>query len=827
MKKYFSILLAAILIFGCVSCSKKEKKAEFEIWSPYVTEKIYRDIAYDANKKTEAYLNISMAKNEYESDQLIISAKSAIGSYDLHVSDLVDGKGNIIPKEDISVYMQHYINVTKKNNYNNDYPVGYTPDALIPMEYATKKRENKIEKDKNQGLYITVKTQADTVSGKYTGSFELVADGTVKEIPVTVNVWDFTVPDSVNTQSCFMLNRNDIMNGELDNTEEMYKTYYETMLRYRISPMYVPGYDRGIESYLQSIQYYYDRPGFSAYGIAHSSNGQDIDYIALKEMLKSIAYICTEETVYLEKAYYYIYDLIDEPHNYEGGGERAAHIIKSIDDTEELAIEELNKEGFFQGKSEDFRQRVEKAMRNIPDVVTTYYDESFAETPLTWCPTVEHFNDLENRELYAEEQERKGSLWWYTCASPNFPHPSYHIDDNLIGARILSWMQKAYNIDGNLYWATTTYNKIELNAHGEDNITRPVDPYGDPQRMSERWIANGDGYLFYPGKKYGADHPFASLRLEAIRDGLEEYEYLNLLEEMYATASGYYDLEISAAKTLAGIYDRLFSGTIYSQDHALFSEMRDILAEEILQAQDNPAKFYITDIEKRVDFATVKFVADSGFTATVNGREVTGVKTGGGYLYSAEVPLDKKENYADITLSNGTDVYDYHTYLSGEVEKVSCFDDAEELNKFRPSRTVEIFYSEEIAVTGGSMKIVADADDKLGYYPTVTLDAKTLQTPIDSVDAFEFSVYNAGNEGIKLTLVLLSNSSEYVVTQRTLRAKEWTNISIGQLYAVNWSGISDVVGIQLRLENYVDENTLMPRQILYVDNVTLTKRNSV
>ena len=172
-------------------------------------------------------------------------------------------------------------------------PYGYELDFdFINSELASRQEgvgrggRMKIEKDKNQGLYITVKTQADTVSGKYTGSFELVADGTVKEIPVTVNVWDFTVPDSVNTQSCFMLNRNDIMNGELDNTEEMYKTYYETMLRYRISPMYVPGYDRGIESYLQSIQYYYDRPGFSAYGIAHSSNGQDVDYIALKEMLK-------------------------------------------------------------------------------------------------------------------------------------------------------------------------------------------------------------------------------------------------------------------------------------------------------------------------------------------------------------------------------------------------------------------------------------------------------------------------------------------------------------------------------------------------------------
>ena len=75
-----------------------------------------------------------------------------------------------------------------------------------------------------------------------------------------------------------------------------------------------------------------------------------------------------------------------------------------------------------------------------------------------------------------------------------------------------------------------------------DNITRPIDPYADPQRMSERWIANGDGYLFYPGAKYGADYPFASMRLEAIRDGLEEYEYPVSYTHLYTISFWIFDL---------------------------------------------------------------------------------------------------------------------------------------------------------------------------------------------------------------------------------------------------------------------------------------------
>jgi len=41
-----------------------------------------------------------------------------------------------------------------------------------------------------------------------------------------------------------------------------------------------------------------------------------------------------------------------------------------------------------------------------------------------------------------------------------------------------------------------------------------------------KW-ANGDGNLIYPGP----ESPLSSIRLENIRDGLEDYEYLRLLGE--------------------------------------------------------------------------------------------------------------------------------------------------------------------------------------------------------------------------------------------------------------------------------------------------------
>ena len=42
---------------------------------------------------------------------------------------------------------------------------------------------------------------------------------------------------------------------------------------------------------------------------------------------------------------------------------------------------------------------------------------------------------------------------------------------------------------------------------------------------------NGGGQLLYPGDEVGIEGPVASIRLKALRDGMEDYEYFALLEK--------------------------------------------------------------------------------------------------------------------------------------------------------------------------------------------------------------------------------------------------------------------------------------------------------
>ena len=87
----------------------------------------------------------------------------------------------------------------------------------------------------------------------------------------------------------------------------------------------------------------------------------------------------------------------------------------------------------------------------------------------------------------------------------------------------MSWMQRQYNVTGNLYWSVNITQKYDGSSFTYRDIWN--DPLAFPG-------ANGDGYILYPGRKYGIHGPIGTMRLEMIRDGQEDYEYLYILEEL-------------------------------------------------------------------------------------------------------------------------------------------------------------------------------------------------------------------------------------------------------------------------------------------------------
>ena len=59
---------------------------------------------------------------------------------------------------------------------------------------------------------------------------------------------------------------------------------------------------------------------------------------------------------------------------------------------------------------------------------------------------------------------------------------------------------------------------------------------GRPSGRGPGSYPDGDGFLAYPGKPAGIDGPASTIRLEQIRQGLEDYEALTMLADLAARA---------------------------------------------------------------------------------------------------------------------------------------------------------------------------------------------------------------------------------------------------------------------------------------------------
>ena len=148
-----------------------------------------------------------------------------------------------------------------------------------------------------------------------------------------------------------------------------------------------------------------------------------------------------------------------------------------------------------------------------------------------------------------QARQRAGKeAWWYTYVNRSIARmPGFVIEKPSTDERVWGWLMEQWHIQGLLNYG--------VNRWCDPHVTsRWRDPYKTPlsYKKSTVW-ANGDCSLIYPGyyPRYGLDDPLAqpvsSLRLEALRDGLEEREYLRAVKAMGA------DGQAEAKKVLATI----------------------------------------------------------------------------------------------------------------------------------------------------------------------------------------------------------------------------------------------------------------------------------
>lgn len=136
-----------------------------------------------------------------------------------------------------------------------------------------------------------------------------------------------------------------------------------------------------------------------------------------------------------------------------------------------------------------------------------------------WVPQLNYFH--RDFPYYQQRQQEGDEVWFYTCVFPQGEYANRFIEQPLLKTRLLHWLNYRYGATGYLHWGYNHWRQ-------EDPFTHSTPAHGGPP-----YLPAGDSWIVYPG----ADGPLASIRFEAMRDGIVDHELLSMLGERNADAA--------------------------------------------------------------------------------------------------------------------------------------------------------------------------------------------------------------------------------------------------------------------------------------------------
>lgn len=782
-------LLLSATAFGFNNRAGANPKAD--VYSTYSTLKVTQE--QENFEKFSAHIEVYAAKGETESAQIIITPKTNIKSVTVSLSDLIKDNGQKFDKENVNVFWQKYIEIEQKTtkNENNYYPIGMYPDMLLPIDKAVSFGENNVLKGKNQGLTFDFVISENVEAGVYTGSFKIITDGVENVVPVTLTVWDYEL-GRANGYTVFQIWQNTMMYGEFNNTDESYRKYFETLLNeYKTCPQYLPNAELGAQAFVESVKKYWDNKYLTTINIPTFGENTNHSLVQpeFKSYIKELALECTPDAVYFDRAVCYL-TIVDEPYG-EAAELAVKNITYKIKDICEEVYEELTASGFFNdfgGNTGDFAYRLKESIEGLQIVVTSQTIEGYGDGIDTCCPYISVYETEYDGDVL---RNHGNGNWAYTCIEPVYPYPSHHIDDYLIGGRILRWIQKANDIEGYLYWGVSEYYNQGLGVM--------LNPYEDSYRWSDGITrVNGDGYLFYPGFKYGSDTPFGSLRAVTLRDGQEDYDTLCLLEDILTQLSDYYsDENIYLDNVISDLYDKILQRTVYNSDDQTFDLVRKELANIVLRAKNQ--KIVSTDLKMIGNGYAYSVFAPADSELTVDGKVVNGIVSGQGKRY-------------DITVTDGRDVsslnvkidgvsYNFNKQLKGELSTAVNFSNIKD-------RDISMTKNSTYNVADGKFNVCLVGFEK-GKDPTLierslTIEMSKLPISFNQIENLYITVTNVSQED---TIMTITTDNDIGLEKVLIKAGETKEICIKKVYDIKDEYLEYAYGLNFYFANayYVEK----------------------
>ena len=545
--KILFVIVLFIFVPGSSAYSATEKKMRLTALNSM------ERIGQNQKPQGQSKVEIKSAKNEVESFQVVVTAlKENIKVVKVEISDLIGKNGAKIGKDNIKLFRAEYVRV-RRSTRRAELGPGLYPDPLVPFinpltgkpieprrQFSKRWGEPvttvghemyavpfELFKGQNQPVWVDVYIPKNVPAGVYNGKVTVTAAGNISaQIPVTLTVWDFTLPDGPTHKNHFGGFYNISRYFDVKRNSEEFKQieirYCQAMADNRINPPIprrflpevksdgslniIPERHKALKEFMDKLHVTdFEIPRAPFFSLPRSTSNDDYKRVppAAREKAKRYYrqyYDYLKENGWEKRAYIY---MLDEPNlreNYEQVLVLGQLVHEAVPELKCLVVEQT----YLQNPS-------------WPDI-----DPAVD----IWCPLWSFIDAKTINEKIAHGDE----VWSYTALVQRAPryHPEYdkvkgldppywHIDRPLTVYRVPTWINRRYNITGLLYWTT---------------ITTVIEPWLNPAFSHYGIHFNGGGFLFYPGIPCGIDGPITSMRLKNLRDGMEDYEYFAILEKL-------------------------------------------------------------------------------------------------------------------------------------------------------------------------------------------------------------------------------------------------------------------------------------------------------
>jgi hypothetical protein len=439
----------------------------------------------DAPTSTEG-ASLAAARGEYESFQVVVNgASKGLDNVNVTMSDLEGPGGATIPKNSFTLYREKYVQVKSSSpnwkGSNQPLAPGWYADGLIPFTDPDTGKPITgariaaapfaVKAGNNQPVWVDLLVPRNAVAGDYKGTFKVTSNQGEFTGPVSLKVWNFTLPTAPALKSSFLF----FQAGSVAAQREL--------LRNKVSPLSTSPADQA--ELMKS--------GLSTTNVGPFS-GADIGRCSMQPAPSVSAF---KSFAAAQKPGLMLYNYSAD----EIG--RCTNLYPTI---------------------KQWATNMHQAgIKNLVSISPTsaLYDDGTGKGQSAvdiWVLLPVMYNNSKAR--VGEVLKKGDSVWSYNTLVQDAYSPKWEIDFDPVNFRIQpGFISQSLNLTGMLYWRVDKW---------------PADAWNDVNNAGTYASSNypGEGMLVYPGDPVGVKGVVASMRLKWLRDGVEDYDYVQILKSL-------------------------------------------------------------------------------------------------------------------------------------------------------------------------------------------------------------------------------------------------------------------------------------------------------